>query len=111
MESLIGTLKTESVTETFGMRAESRLVIFEYIEVWYNRRRIEYPMKSTILVELFINFPSLTLPIRGLGIGGNHILLPHALPIDKVDPQSQLAVDGSFHSQVPIEYRLFPLLC
>ncbi len=40
MESLIGTLKTECVTDTFETRAEARLVIFEYIEVWYNRQRL-----------------------------------------------------------------------
>ena len=40
MESFIGTLKTECVTYQFATRAEARLVIFEYIEVWYNRQRL-----------------------------------------------------------------------
>jgi transposase InsO family protein len=40
MESFIGTLKTECVTHQFATRAEARLVIFEYIEVWYNRQRL-----------------------------------------------------------------------
>jgi transposase InsO family protein len=40
MESLIGTLKTECATATFATRAEARLAIFEYIEVWYNRQRL-----------------------------------------------------------------------
>lgn len=40
MESFIGTLKTECVTYQFETRAEARAVIFEYIEVWYNRQRL-----------------------------------------------------------------------
>jgi transposase InsO family protein len=37
MESFIGTLKTECVTGQFETRAQARVTIFEYIEVWYNR--------------------------------------------------------------------------
>jgi putative transposase len=40
MESFIGTLKSECITYQFATRAEARQVIFEYIEVWYNRRRL-----------------------------------------------------------------------
>lgn len=40
MESLIGTLKTECITYRFASHAEARRVIFEYIEVWYNRQRL-----------------------------------------------------------------------
>lgn len=40
MESLIGTLKTECITYRFASHAEARQVIFEYIEVWYNRQRL-----------------------------------------------------------------------
>ncbi len=40
MESFIGTLKTECVTYRFATHAEARRVIFEYIEVWYNRQRL-----------------------------------------------------------------------
>lgn len=40
MESLIGTLKTKYVTDQFATRAEARQVIFDYIEVWYNRQRL-----------------------------------------------------------------------
>lgn len=40
MESFIGTLKTECITYQFATRAEARLVIFEFIEVWYNRQRL-----------------------------------------------------------------------
>ncbi len=40
MESFIGTLKTECVTFQFATRAQARLTIFEYIEVWYNNHRL-----------------------------------------------------------------------
>lgn len=39
MESFFATLKTECVTATFETRQQARQVIFEYIEVWYNRCR------------------------------------------------------------------------
>ena len=39
-ESLIATLKTECITYQFATRVEARRVIFEYIEVWYNRQRL-----------------------------------------------------------------------
>jgi putative transposase len=40
MESFFGTLKTECVTVPFPTRAQARTTIFEYIEVWYNRKRL-----------------------------------------------------------------------
>ena len=40
MESFIGTLKTECATYQFATHAQARKVIFEYIEVWYNRQRL-----------------------------------------------------------------------
>jgi putative transposase len=40
MESFFGTLKTECATAPFATHAEARQVIFEYIEVWYNRQRL-----------------------------------------------------------------------
>jgi putative transposase len=40
MESFIGTLKTECALSPLATRAEVRLVIFDYIEVWYNRQRL-----------------------------------------------------------------------
>lgn len=41
MESFFGTLKTELIYFTrFKTRAEARLAIFEYIEVFYNRIRL-----------------------------------------------------------------------
>lgn len=40
MESFFSTLKTECVTGQFDNRSQARRVIFEYIEVWYNRQRL-----------------------------------------------------------------------
>lgn len=40
MESFLGTLKTECVTQSFATRAQARTAIFEYIEAWYNRQRL-----------------------------------------------------------------------
>ena len=39
-ESFFGTLKAECVTAQFTTHALARTTIFEYIEVWYNRRRL-----------------------------------------------------------------------
>ncbi len=39
-ESFFKTLKTEMVYHrTFQTKAEAKVAIFEYIEVWYNRKR------------------------------------------------------------------------
>ncbi len=40
MESFFSTLKTECATRRFASRSEARREIFEYIELWYNRRRL-----------------------------------------------------------------------
>jgi putative transposase len=40
MESFFGRLKTESALSPLATRAEARLIIFEHIEVWYNRQRL-----------------------------------------------------------------------
>lgn len=40
MESFFSTLKTECVTGIFPTRARARIVIFEFLEVWYNRQRL-----------------------------------------------------------------------
>lgn len=40
MESFFGTLKTECATMPFASHADARRVIFEYLEVWYNRQRL-----------------------------------------------------------------------
>ena len=39
-ESFFGTLKAECVTGQFATHVLARTTIFEYIEVWYNRRRL-----------------------------------------------------------------------
>ena len=39
-ESFFATLKAECVTSQFVTQAIARTTIFEYIEVWYNRRRL-----------------------------------------------------------------------
>jgi transposase InsO family protein len=39
MESFFLTLKSACADGVFGSRAEARLSIFEYVEVWYNRER------------------------------------------------------------------------
>jgi putative transposase len=39
-ESFFGTLKAECVTSQFATHALARTTIFEYIEVWYNRKRL-----------------------------------------------------------------------
>ena len=38
-ESFWATLKTECADHIFATRQEARRVIFEYIEIWYNRQR------------------------------------------------------------------------
>ena len=40
VESFFGTLKTECVTTQFATHALAHTTIFEYIEVWYNRKRL-----------------------------------------------------------------------
>lgn len=40
VESFFDTLKTECVTHQFATQALARTTIFEYIEVWYNRKRL-----------------------------------------------------------------------
>ena len=40
MESFFATLKGECAVSQFATRAEARLTIFEFIEVWYNRQRL-----------------------------------------------------------------------
>ena len=40
MESFFSTLKTECVTGIFLTHTQARTVIFEYMEVWYNRQRL-----------------------------------------------------------------------
>jgi transposase InsO family protein len=40
LESCIGTFKTECADQVFASRQLARTLIFEYLEGWYNRRRL-----------------------------------------------------------------------
>ncbi len=40
MESFFGTLKRECATHRFASREKARQNVFEFIEIWYNRRRL-----------------------------------------------------------------------
>jgi transposase InsO family protein len=40
IESFFGRLKAECATAPFATRADARQVIFEHIEIWYNRQRL-----------------------------------------------------------------------
>jgi putative transposase len=47
MESFIGKLKTECASYQFATHREARQVIFEHIEVWYNRHRLHSSLGYT----------------------------------------------------------------
>ena len=58
MESFFGTLKTECVDrQSFVSRAQARLVIFEYLEVFYHRQRLHSSLGylSPVIYELRTN--------------------------------------------------------
>ena len=58
MESCFGTLKTECVDRhSFASRAQARQVIFEYLEVFYNRQRLHSSLGylSPVIYELQVN--------------------------------------------------------
>ena len=58
MESFFGTLKSECVDrQSFVSRAQARLVIFEYLEVFYNRQRLHSSLGylSPVTYELRAN--------------------------------------------------------
>ena len=57
MESFFGTLKTECATSPFLNRAQARTIIFEYMEVWYNRQRLH----STLGYHSPVDFENLSL--------------------------------------------------
>jgi transposase InsO family protein len=57
MESFFGTLKTECVTGPFPTHAQAHTVIFEYMEVWYNRQRLH----STLGYHSPVDFENFTL--------------------------------------------------
>ena len=52
IESFFSTLKTECVTGIFLTHAQARSVVFEYMEVWYNRQRLH----STLGYRSPVNF-------------------------------------------------------
>ena len=48
MESFFGTIRTESLHQyRFSTREEAKLVVFEYIEVFYNRIRRHTKINNT----------------------------------------------------------------
>jgi len=56
MESFFGTLKTECATYRFASHAEARRVIFQYLEVWYNRQRLHSAIGYHTPAELELAF-------------------------------------------------------
>jgi len=54
-ESFFGTLKAECVTDQFATRTLARTKIFEYIEVWYNRRRLHSTLGYLSPAEFELN--------------------------------------------------------
>jgi len=57
MESFFSTLKTECVTGIFLTHAQARTVIFEYMEVWYNRQRLHSTLGYCSPVDFEQSFP------------------------------------------------------
>jgi transposase InsO family protein len=51
MESFFGTLKAECARERYATRAQARAAIFEYIEAWYNRKRLHSALDYTSPLE------------------------------------------------------------
>ncbi len=47
MESFWGTLKAECADAPFASRAQARVAIFDYLEVWYNRQRLHSALDYT----------------------------------------------------------------
>ena len=58
MESFYSTLKTEALhRETYATRAQARAAVFDYIETFYNRRRLHSALgyQSPVDFELQLN--------------------------------------------------------
>ena len=64
MESFIGKLKSECATASFTTRAVARQVIFEYIEVWYNRQRLHSSLGYLSPVAFERQYRYETKPVR-----------------------------------------------
>jgi len=59
MESFFATLKAECVDRTFKTRQEAKTAIFDYIEIWYNRKRLH---------SMFGYLSPLEFDMRGAGV-------------------------------------------
>jgi len=57
VESFFSTLKTECVTGIFWSHAQARTVIFEFMEVWYNRQRLHSTLGYFSPVDFEQRFP------------------------------------------------------
>ena len=57
MESFWGTLKAECASAPFASLAMARLAIFEYLEVWYNRRRLHSSLNYSSPVQFELQHP------------------------------------------------------
>lgn len=51
IESFFATLKAECARQRYATRAQARTAIFEYIETWYNRRRLHSALDYTTPAE------------------------------------------------------------
>lgn len=51
IESFFGTLKTECAHQRYATRAQARTALFEYIEAWYNPRRLHSALDYASPVE------------------------------------------------------------